>query len=113
MPRSWTPNDNSLKTATVQQLHDTSEPALRSLCPNSGAYMNEGDPTSPTWKADFYGINYPALLAIKRKWDPNGVLWCKVCVGSDEDWEVIDGPADQDPVELAMGQVPGRVCRKN
>ena len=67
---------------------------------------------NPTWKADFYGDNYAALLAIKRKWDPNGVFWCRVCVGSDEDWEVVDGPADEDPMEWAVGQVPGKVCRR-
>lgn len=76
--------------------------------------MNEADPTSPTWQSDFYGDNYPTLLTVKRKWDPNGVFWCKTCVGSTEDWEIVDGPGDDNlQAEWGLGQFGGRVCRKS
>jgi hypothetical protein len=56
---------------------------LRKITPGSGAYMNEADARSPTWKEDFFGSNYGRLLEIKRKYDPNGLLKCNECVGSD------------------------------
>ena len=73
--------------------------------------MNECDPTNPEWKHDYFGSNYPKLLELKQKWDPDSVFWCRACVGNDEGWEVRDGPEDQDPVEWGFGQTGGRVCR--
>ena len=58
-------------------------PALQKLAPDSGAYMNEGDVFDPNWKVNFYGSNYNRLLQVKRKWDPENVLWVPVGVGSD------------------------------
>ena len=58
--------------------------ALRKLDPNTGAYFNECDAFEPDWKTAFFGTNYPRLLNIKRRYDPNCVLWCRNCVGSDE-----------------------------
>lgn len=53
-----------------------------------GAYANEADPSVGEWKADFWGGNYERLREVKGKWDPEGVFWCRGCVGSDE-WEVV------------------------
>lgn len=36
-----------------------------------------------TWKQRYWGANYPRLLAIKQRYDPEGVFWCHNCVGSD------------------------------
>ncbi|THV00479.1 hypothetical protein K435DRAFT_854708 [Dendrothele bispora CBS 962.96] len=81
----------------------------RDITPDSGAYFNEGDVyepdherTSQFWvillkcfgrlntvlKESFWGDNYPALLEIKRKYDPYGLLDCWQCVG----WK---GPEDE------------------
>ena len=36
------------------------------------------------WQTSFWGeTNYPKLLAIKLKYDPNGVFTCHRCVGSE------------------------------
>lgn len=74
--------------------------------------MNEADPTNPDWRDDYFGENYPRLLELKQKWDPHDIFWCKPCVGN-ELWEVRDGPIQEDPVEWAIGQVSGRICKRN
>ncbi|KAH6716547.1 hypothetical protein BKA61DRAFT_717939 [Leptodontidium sp. MPI-SDFR-AT-0119] len=59
----------------------------REAMPESGAYMNEGDPREPNWQQSFYGDNYERLLEIKRVRDPWSVFWARTTVGS-EMWEV-------------------------
>ncbi|KAJ5272472.1 FAD-binding type 2 [Penicillium angulare] len=59
------------------------EPVWREWAPNTGAYMNEGNPFSTTWKHDFYGENYDRLLEIKRKYDPSESLYTWSGLGSD------------------------------
>lgn len=57
--------------------------ALRELVPDSGAYMNEGDPFEPDFKKEFFGINYDRLLRIKDKYDPDQIFYAITAVGSD------------------------------
>ncbi|KAJ7328364.1 FAD-binding domain-containing protein [Mycena albidolilacea] len=54
---------------------------LRDLAPDSGAYFNEGDLYETDHEESFWGPNYPALLSIKRKYDPHSLLDCWQCVG--------------------------------
>ncbi|KAG7091879.1 hypothetical protein E1B28_008280 [Marasmius oreades] len=54
----------------------------RVIAPNSGAYTNEGDLYEPDHEKAFWGDNYPKLLKIKKKYDPEGLLDCWHCVGS-------------------------------
>jgi len=75
----------------------------REAMPESGAYMNEGDPSEPNWQHTFYGEHYERLLDIKRARDPWSVFWARTTVGS-EKWEVVTGngyPSGQN----------GRLCR--
>ncbi|KAI0634750.1 FAD-binding domain-containing protein [Trametes polyzona] len=60
---------------------------FRDLTPGSGAYFNEGDVYEPDHEQSYWGPNYPRLLAVKRKYDPEGLLDCWQCVG----WK---GPSD-------------------
>jgi hypothetical protein len=53
------------------------------LFPEAGAYVNEANPGEPNWKEKFWGVNYPKLEEIKKKVDPQNVLWCSPCVGAD------------------------------
>ena len=59
-------------------------PTLTRRAPSTGAYVNEAFPDQPDWQRTFWGGNYARLLAIKRRVDPRGVFWCKVCVGGEE-----------------------------
>ena len=51
-----------------------------------GAYLNEADKEEENWQDSFWGENYERLSHIKKKWDPDGVFWCRPCVGSEE-WD--------------------------
>jgi FAD/FMN-containing dehydrogenase len=58
---------------------------LRAIAPNAGTYVNECDYFQPDWQRAFWGPNYPRLLAVKRRYDPDGVFTVHHAVGS-EDW---------------------------
>ncbi|KAJ7701763.1 FAD-binding domain-containing protein [Mycena rosella] len=79
--------------ATVSQIRTQYEIAsniaqlMRDITPGSGAYLNEADLYETNhegmhmdWES-FWGPNYPALLAIKKKYDPHSLLDCWQCVG--------------------------------
>jgi hypothetical protein len=59
--------------------------ALRAAAPDTGAYVNECDYFQPDWQTAFWGSNYPRLLDIKRRYDPDGLFVVHHGVGS-EDW---------------------------
>ncbi|OJJ42640.1 hypothetical protein ASPZODRAFT_124969 [Penicilliopsis zonata CBS 506.65] len=63
------------------------QPLIEAATPGSGAYMNEADFQQPDFQQVFYGDNYPDLLAIKKKYDPQGLLYGITAVGSEE-WVV-------------------------
>ncbi|KAL4746603.1 hypothetical protein BDW72DRAFT_197544 [Aspergillus terricola var. indicus] len=66
--------------------------AMRRFTPGMGSYMNEADINDPWWQEDFYGAaNYKRLLAIKNKYDPDGLFYCPTCVGSPS-WSQHDLP---------------------
>lgn len=68
---------------------------LRALTPGGGSYANEASFDYRYWKTDYYGVNYDRLLAIKKKYDPDNVLWGSVNVGGD----------------LLTLQADGRLCK--
>ncbi|KAM5350689.1 hypothetical protein ACJ41O_007194 [Fusarium nematophilum] len=75
----------------------------RDAAPNSGAYASEGDVTEPGFQKSFYGSKYTRLYQIKQKYDPWGLFYAQVGVGS-ENWYVtgqIEGLPTQN----------GRLCR--
>lgn len=59
--------------------------ALRVAAPDTGAYVNECDYFQPNWQTTLWGPNYPRLLEIKRRYDPDGLFFVHHGVGS-EDW---------------------------
>jgi hypothetical protein len=84
--------------------------ALRAAGPNGATYVNEvsgprnikdnavfrwlltaaqGDLYEPKWQESYWGPNYPRLLQLRKKWDPEGILYAQTTPGT-EDWEVID-----------------------
>lgn len=63
--------------------------AFREAGPDGATYVNEGDLNEPNWQDSYWGEKYPRLLQIRKKWDPNGILYTKATPGT-EDWEVLD-----------------------
>lgn len=82
--------------ARKELLVDTLIPALEKATPGAGTYLNEID---AQWKGDWitelYGENYPRLLELKNKYDPDHTFYAWTAIGSDS-W-VTDGS--------------GRLCR--
>ncbi|KAK0385546.1 hypothetical protein NLU13_6725 [Sarocladium strictum] len=91
-------NDPSQLGAMINAQHRiTNEfnPQLARITPTSGAYMNEADFREPNWKQTWFGDNYAKLLAVKKKYDPENLLYMFKGVGSDA-WTVAES---------------GRMCR--
>jgi hypothetical protein len=103
----WQPLNETAKTAITTPLRDVQVEALRTLAPDTGAYVNEVDPTEPNWHETLYGENYDRLLETKKRWDPKGTFWCKHCIGSDL-WETLGS----DGIENGVGQSLIKLCRK-
>jgi FAD/FMN-containing dehydrogenase len=59
--------------------------SLRQAAPDAGAYVSESDYFEANWQQTYWGSNYPKLLAIKRRYDPDGLFTVRHGVGS-EDW---------------------------
>ena len=58
---------------------------IRKLLPRVGSYVWETDFFQPHWQEAFWGDNYARLLAVKDKYDPDGLFFLHHGVGS-EDW---------------------------
>jgi hypothetical protein len=86
---SWNYLDPADKAEQTSLLTNSYVEALRVLAPESGAYVNEADANEPNFQQAFWGSNYPRLLDIKRRFDPDDVFWCTPCVGN-ERWKVVD-----------------------
>jgi FAD/FMN-containing dehydrogenase len=56
---------------------------LRKLAPSPGAYFAESNFFEETWRESFWGPNYAKLLAIKDKYDPDGLFFGHHGVGSE------------------------------
>ena len=86
--RVWDPSAPlSDLQAYEQQMTYDKVPQLERLTPGGGTYINEGDFNNPNWKIDYFGSNYPQLLAVKKKYDPKDLFYAIASVGSDL-WEV-------------------------
>lgn len=102
----WTSLDTKKKEEITTALRDIEVPALKAIAPDTGAYVNEIDPTEIDWKETMYGEHYPRLLNMKLKYDLNGVFWCKHCIGGDL-WKEI-GPYG---IENGVGQNRVKLCK--
>jgi len=57
--------------------------ALTKAAPNAGSYVAESDYFRSDWQRAFWGGNYPRLLAVKRRYDPDGLFYVRHGVGSE------------------------------
>ncbi|KAJ7291112.1 FAD-binding domain-containing protein [Mycena rebaudengoi] len=78
---SWGYNATVSQIRTQFQIASNITQLFRDITPGSGAYFNEGDVYETDHEKSFWGPNYPALLTIKRKYDPKSLLDCWQCVG--------------------------------
>lgn len=58
---------------------------LRQVAPGAGAYVSESDFFQARWQDAYWGGNYPRLVQVKRRYDPDGLFTVHNGVGS-EDW---------------------------
>ena len=58
---------------------------LRKVAPDSGSYLAESDYFESSWQQSYWGPNYPRLLAVKQKYDPEGLFFVRHGVGT-ESW---------------------------
>ncbi|KAF6765686.1 hypothetical protein DFP72DRAFT_1058249 [Ephemerocybe angulata] len=77
------------KQEAQTQLTNSVDAPLRAASPNGAAYVNEGNLEEPDWQKAYWGSNYPRLLELRKKWDPNGVFYARTTPGT-EAWEVVD-----------------------
>jgi FAD/FMN-containing dehydrogenase len=57
---------------------------LHDLVPDAGSYVSEASYADPDWRRRSFGPNYPRLLAVKRRYDPDGLFTTHHGVGSEE-----------------------------
>lgn len=62
-------------------------PLIKAVTPGAGAYINEADYQEEDWQDVFFGTNYKELLEVKKRYDPQGLFYNHIGVGS-ERWEV-------------------------
>lgn len=58
--------------------------ALYRAAPGAGSYVSESDYFLKDWQRAFWGPNYTRLLAVKRRYDPDGLFTVHHGVGSEE-----------------------------
>jgi hypothetical protein len=56
---------------------------LRELVPDAGSYVSESNFFTPDWQRAFWGSNYARLLAVKERYDPDGLFFVHHGVGSE------------------------------
>ncbi len=68
----------------LEQIHkvNTAVKIITDFIPGSGSYSNETNYFQKDWQQAFWGKNYPRLLEIKKKYDPEGFFQCHHSVGS-------------------------------
>jgi FAD/FMN-containing dehydrogenase len=63
---------------------DRAAAELRRIVPNAGSYVSESNYFNSSWQEAYWGVNYPRLRAVKRKYDPDGLFFVHHGVGSEE-----------------------------
>ena len=56
---------------------------LRKMVPGAGSYVAESNYFEADWQQSFWGSNYPRLLAVKERVDPDGLFFVHHGVGSE------------------------------
>ena len=67
------------------------QPMFDAATPGGGVYLNEANYMQKNWQQEFYGVNYDRLLAVKKVYDPDSMLYAHTAVGSEAWTEERDG----------------------
>jgi FAD/FMN-containing dehydrogenase len=69
---------------------------LKKVAPGGGSYVAESSFFEGDWQKSYWGVNYARLTAIKRKYDPDCLFFCRHGVGteawSDDGFETAKNP---------------------
>ncbi len=57
---------------------------LRAVAPSPGAYVSESNFFEKDWQRAYWGSNYPRLVEVKKKYDPDGLFFVHNGVGSEQ-----------------------------
>jgi len=57
--------------------------AIRRVAPGAGSYVSESNYFEADWRNSFWGGHYPRLLAVKDRYDPDGLFIVHHGVGSE------------------------------
>lgn len=82
-PLPGQPFDSRVAHADAQAV-DAAAAELHRIVPNAGSYVSESNYFNPSWQQAFWGRNYRRLLAVKAKFDPDGLFFVHHGVGSEE-----------------------------
>ena len=58
--------------------------AIYKLVPDAGSYVSESDYFLEDWQRAFWGPNHARLLAVKERYDPDGLFTVHHGVGSEQ-----------------------------
>ncbi|KAH6603962.1 fad-dependent isoamyl alcohol oxidase [Trichoderma cornu-damae] len=83
-PGNWDPTATPDKMAARQDYAaNVLQPMLDAATPGGGVYLNEANYKQQNWQEAFHGSNYARLLQIKKKYDPESLLYANTAVGSE------------------------------
>ncbi|PHH59141.1 hypothetical protein CDD81_3699 [Ophiocordyceps australis] len=84
MSGTWDPHASPEEMAARQDVAaNVVQPMIDDATPGGGVYLNEANYLQHDWQREFYGDNYDRLVEVKRRWDPDHLLWGYTTVDSE------------------------------